>query len=153
MDATFFEDQPYYQNPSLQGEKLSEDCLWDFSTIPLPISIGSPNLSKPPAESIMPLTIMENTETKLGTGEDLPMLNHQPELHVYSRKAKHQAPQEVPVVTLQEHCQQTEPETNPKCEGVSGFPGSQQEDMLQRQNDLDLDMLIAIRKGIRSCTK
>ena len=56
---------------------------------------------------------MENTKTDLETGGDLPRLNHQPELHVYSRKAKHQAPQEVPVVTLQEHCQQTEPETIP----------------------------------------
>ena len=89
MDATFFEDQPYYPNPSLQGEKLSQDCLWDFSTIPLPISTGSPNLSKPPAESILPLTIMEKTETELGTGGDLPILNHQPELCVYLRKAKH----------------------------------------------------------------
>ena len=84
MDATFFENQPYYPNPSLQGENLSEDCLWDFSTIPFPISTGSPNLSKPPAESIMPLTIMENTETELGTGEDLRTLNHQLELCVYS---------------------------------------------------------------------
>ena len=160
MDATFFENQPYYPNPSLQGEKLSEDCLWDFSTIPLPISTGSPNLSKPPTESIMPITTMENTETELGIGGDLPMLNHQPELHVYSRKAKHQAPQKVLVVTLQEHYQETELETNPKsegvsgCEGVLGFPGNQQEDMLQQQNDLDLDldMPIAVRKGIRSCT-
>ena len=27
----------------------------------------------------MPLTIMENIETELGTGGDQPMLNHQPE--------------------------------------------------------------------------
>ena len=63
------------------------------------MSIGSPNLSKPPAESIMVLIIMENIETKLGTGGDLPMLNHQPKLRVYLRKTKHQVPQEVLAVT------------------------------------------------------
>ena len=120
-------------------------------TIPVPVSTESSNLSKSPPESIMPLTIMENTKTDLETGGDLPRLNHQPELHVYSWKAKHQAPQEVPAVTLHEHCQLTEPETNPKCEGVSGFPSSQQEDILQQQNDLD--MSIAVKKSIRSCTK
>ena len=66
-NATFFENQPYYPNPSLQGENLSEDCLWDFSTIPLPVSTESPNLSKPPAKSIMSLTIMKNIEPKLET--------------------------------------------------------------------------------------
>ncbi|RVW92095.1 hypothetical protein CK203_037048 [Vitis vinifera] len=104
----------------------------------------------------MPITTMENTETELGIGGDLPMLNHQHKLRVYSRKAKHQAPQKVLVVTLQEHYQETELETNPKsegvsgCEGVLGFPGNQQEDMLQQQNDLDLDldMPIAVRKEV-----
>ena len=74
----------------------------------------------------MPLTIMENVEPELEIGRDPPRLTNQS--CVYLRKEKHHAPQEVPVVTLQEHCQETEPETNPKCEGVSGFPNSQQED-------------------------
>ena len=53
-------------------------------TIPLPVSTESSNLSKSPPESIMPLTIMENTKTDLETGGDLPRLNHQPELRVSS---------------------------------------------------------------------
>ena len=68
----------------------------------------------------MPLTIMENVEPELEIGRDLPGLITNQSC-VYSRKEKHHAPQEVPVVTLQEHCQETEPETIPNVKESQVF--------------------------------
>lgn len=43
-DVSFLEHQPFYPNPTLQGETTSEDSYWDPSvTLPISLPLTQPN--------------------------------------------------------------------------------------------------------------
>ena len=159
-DVTFFEDTPYYTPTSLQGENSDQEahCHWDTLDVPLlpiihPLSTV-PSIPLPVQTELtetVPNTVQVNASPSLQqdnipileTGEETTMSNQQ-ELRVYSRRKISQGNKQVMNPT---HSQEAEPLVEPHPPKVSGNPKNNPSPIL------DLDVPIAIRKGIRSCTQ
>ncbi|CAN1791793.1 Retrovirus-related Pol polyprotein from transposon TNT 1-94, partial [Linum perenne] len=128
MDVTFFENQPYYSQPELQGENSRESQLWNIfpDSIMAVIDSGCENKT-------------EANEPGGSMSKDTP-----PIIQVYQRRKKN--PEEGENIT---HTQSSQsPETGPTAEtepqGIETVPSP---DLIN-----DLDAPIAHRKGVRSCT-
>ena len=97
-DVTFFENQPYFTQNSLQGKSLDEAHSWDVELVQLVISYSSiqfpspiqskesPNYSQP-----MPSTMTRPKREHLAP-KSL-------ELHVYTRRQQHRQKKNLPVDT------------------------------------------------------
>ena len=112
---------------------LGEDRFWDFS-ISLPVTPAIP--------------VVSPTETNLETKRDSPMLSPQQntKLCVYSRHKP--LTQEVQTFVSQPHCQESDPQVNSESENVEPAALSPVNTPVD-----DLDIPIALRKGVRSCTQ
>lgn len=153
MDVTFFETHPFYAQNSLQGESSNEGNFWEAS-LPSPIFPQSSELLSPPkltavqpCQSQSDLSSLETTQNSsqpmkstddenFKTGGET---QQQQELRVYSRRNN---PQRVEEPVHRQHCQETE-----LNEGI------QPQNTVLKPEIADLDVPIALRKGIRSCAQ
>ena len=155
MDVTFFENQPYYKKNSIQGESSQEECnFWhETSNLSTPkiTSTNSPeitSISPPEIASINPLANDNPTnllEPEILAPTECTQPTHEKELRVYTRRKRPQEKMETQILLEQNH------KSNPILES-SGNNNSHND-----SNDItsytDLDGPIAIRKGVRKCTK
>jgi hypothetical protein len=152
MDVTFLEQQRFYKKTSLQGESVSED---NFLNEPLPtpiLCIENTNLNNHTTE-----LIEQHVETSpdyeidkgnlvpdLGgsqTQEEIPQSNQ--ELHVYTRKFP-QRNKKQSIISAP-----SQPET--PDDGPTEIPQEQTDNSKNSTDNVDLP--IALRKKIRTCTK
>ena len=90
MDATFFEQEPYFSKNTLQGENLNEDCFWNpseqtidpsSSSEPPPLTLPQiPTLNKSSVPSIIEKSVTRRDTHSLRPAEPLKQ-----QLRVYSR--------------------------------------------------------------------
>ncbi|KAM7485815.1 hypothetical protein LguiA_001824 [Lonicera macranthoides] len=160
MDVTFFEGRSYY-NSHLQGESTSEDggCGFDNSVVDVLIE-QVPNYFNTQSGKTNELNI---EDTCVGNGEQPGLVSSQnlttdrPEMCaklykglVYSRKNPEQGRQETILLQPQESNLEVDHDTH---DDSSEIPeGSSQANIESTQSD-QLDLPIALRKGVRACTK
>ena len=146
MDVTFFENQPFYPNTVIQGEREhNEEYQYrDIiesppNVVPIPSVLQSVNPNVPNVESAPNVESLpsESSHPIL----DLPTNN---ELRVYSRRAR---------ASRQEEESQTlpKPDQEPNLDSLNKG-NIISEDPIEIPED-DLDCPIALRKGVRSCTQ
>lgn len=139
-DVTFFENTPYFSPTSLQGEKWDEACCsWDIHDLPLLDVKLDTAVSIPESTKISPPVIDPISPVLETRGDSTLSISKQPELQVYSRKKKSQANKEIMNPT---HSHEDEPMVESHSPNESG----------KFSHIPDLDMPIALRKGVRSCT-
>jgi len=165
MDVSFVESQPYFEQNCLQGERENNEAqIWE-TTIPLPVSlpntyfhlpilepstsssqeIGSQNNGKK-GNTSLPLPNLDDSQTG---GEILRQdhINPTSEFRVYTRRGTHQKNKDLPTTLAQD--QPLSP-----SDGPSTTPGNSNPVVLNSSpSTSDLDVSIALRKGIRTCTK
>ncbi|KAK8349703.1 hypothetical protein V6Z11_A06G162300 [Gossypium hirsutum] len=154
MDITFYEQDSYFTQAEIQGETWS-----DFQ----PQQVSPPNLHSQPSElpSCSPLpadlspvnapidspvvpmtnsptptlnTLPENTPTPIDSLQKTPPPK---QLRVYTRKIRH-----IPETVLQ----------SDSCRELDLGPAAEMKEEISKPTTLD-DFPIAIRKGVRQCTK
>ena len=144
MDVTFFENQSFYPKKPLQGEIRNEAVSWDPTPSPILPLLADPILSpsnNPTIPTAPPPLADQTHEPTPGTNDLESAMNinnsnkgedshQQPELHVYSRRNTSRRIQNV--VDPQSY-QESDPNSSPEVS--------------------DLDCPIALRKGVRSCTR
>lgn len=163
MDVTFLENQAYYHKTNMQGENMKAHQFWEtlnldhednlplhpqlptpsVSQFPTPIqhSISEPSQSEP--ENHLPTTpphppIQDHSETPQTA-------NH--ELRVYARK-------KMPEKTIEQGPLTCDQESQPSpipAQIHSGKGHTDQEKKVPVTDDLNIP--IALRKGVRTCTK
>lgn len=167
MDVTFFEHQPYYPKSDIQGENsyTQEYQLWDeISDLDTPHTSSNPvntqietvstHQNEPTVPYLdPPAEIPEFTNTSSSPADDqpnkipsLPSLRSQDttqskDLITYSRRNKNQ--KEIEHQVPLEQTQELEPDSRSKDPQGNSTPESSK----------DSDLPIAVRKGVRECTK
>lgn len=124
----------------------TEPVVPSSPTVPSILTIPSTSSLPEPIEPIptnTPMNQPQENEPVLETRGDTTMPNQQ-ELHVYSRKRISQGNKQIMNPT---HSQEAEPVVEPHSPSVSGNLKN------NPSPNLDLDVPIAIRKGIRSCSQ
>lgn len=144
MDVTFFENQPYYPKVAIQGERTQieqESQLWPIAEIEMD-TVETLETASP---------IIEHTSETHETEPSNPSTQADKPLLVYSRRR--QKPQTEP-----EAC--TFPKQSESSSQIPELPEIHQgntipnpEFNIPNTEFSDLDMPIAIRKGVRSCTQ
>jgi hypothetical protein len=127
LDVTFFENEPYFQKTSLQGEILSES---EDRSLTIPLDLGPSSNFIPNTGSNMPFT-----EDNLNSGGEQKE-QHNKEMIVYSRKPKSKDKEKLTLEAPRE----SEPVIAPDTHELSST-----------SQDTD-DLPIALRKQTRSCT-
>lgn len=149
MDVSFLETTPHFTKKSLQGEISEvEENFWDTS-VPLPNVIFPTQEPNPSISDYDRLgeqgSLMPSKENSLTGGEVL----QNSELQVYTRKRFHPRNKDMKVNPVQVQSE------NPSS-GTSGNPTPTLSPS-NISNDApiisDLDVPIAVRKGVRNCTK
>ncbi|CAN1141583.1 Serine/threonine-protein kinase TOR, partial [Linum perenne] len=155
-DVTFFESEPYFPNSSIQGEKtVIESQIWEMIevTSPLNNTIHSSEPSNPshPPQPRQPDSIQLNIQDSEPTQEN-PVNPKNPEIRVYQRRKDNQA-KDKQVIT---HSQQSQDSNSNSASSGQGMSTHETEDDIVISNDDlpndDLDVPIARRKGVRTCT-
>lgn len=144
MDVQFLETVPFYTKTSLQGENLNEDQFWQQEEQPKP-AIFFPEINQ--EMDTLPRENVENTDLSMPSktvsqtgGETLPPKST--ELRVYNRRRFNPNIENLPVNP--EHGQSSSPSPPiPGNPSINPIPLS----------FTDLDVPVAIRKGVRNCTK
>ena len=145
MDVTFFENQPYFTQNSIQGENSQNECnFWYLTESQVSNRIPVDTTVEPEPTHILAETesASNNTpiEPSLSPKSSQTQTAHEKELRVYTRRNKPQEMVEIPIIPEQSH----------ESEPISGNSGNH---VVNDHNDNDLDVPIAIRKGVRECTK
>ena len=147
MDVTFFENQPYYKKNSIQGESSQEECNFWHETS----NLSTPeitSISPPEIASISPLANDNPTnllEPEILAPTECTQPVHEKELRVYTRRKRPQEEMETQILPEQNH------ESDPILE--SSGNNNSHNDSNDMTSYTDLDVPIAIRKGVRECTK
>ena len=142
MDVNFVETIPFFSKTSLQGKRANENQFWHVSK-PVPTTfshdntpidgtefVDKENLGKPS----LPMLEVRNSQVEEET------FHNNSELRVYSRKKFHQTARENPTI----------------LEGQSSTPSNTQSSGISDSIPIvgnDLDIPIALRKGVRTCTR
>ena len=163
-DVSFFENQPYFSTTSIQGENLRESRFLEI------VSTSLPPVESPPNPNPMPLVDVEPRKEK--TQQTVP------ELHVYSRRQHYQqftgqapsssiAPSPEPGLNPTQNLNngnKDQPEIDrtdlslnlaPNPNSISSYqPKNNESETSSNQNQKiqELDLPIAQRKGVYSCT-
>ena len=136
MDVTFFEDNPYYSKTDIQGENFEEYQFLDYPTlyhsdpIVIPVQVDSnsenPGIQTPPTD---------------GTSNQ----DAQKDYIVYTRRPR-QHTKVVEQVTTETHNHESPPNSpgNTQSNDSTSYISPNESD--------DLNILVALRKGKRSCT-
>ncbi|KAL5779663.1 hypothetical protein ACOSQ2_010400 [Xanthoceras sorbifolium] len=140
MDVTFLEQNPYYPKADIQGEKSAEYQSWDIPIIPDPQIPNEPQSDSQQHENSPP-----NTPT--------PKQPHiQPtqnsEIRVYSRRKINQ--EGMGNQTHIQHIQDSNPSSSPHENSQGNVPS---EPISVELPPNDLDIPIALRKGVKSFTQ
>jgi hypothetical protein len=125
LDVTFFENIPYFQKTSLQGEIIHEDRFLDFDL--------SPTESIPPEPIPPPSSNMPSIEGNLNPGGDIEKQSDK-EILIYSRKPKSRHKENL----TSEAPRESEPMIAPDPRTVSEVS--------------DINLPIDLRKPTQSCT-
>ncbi|OIS96452.1 putative mitochondrial protein, partial [Nicotiana attenuata] len=155
MDITFFESEPYFKS-HLRGEKLREDSL-QFLDLSEPrkesdsriysdkdFSVLSPELDVLNSENLESESLRKNQDINTNKANDQAGTK---ELIVYSRRSKNQRHE----TGTTRHCQESKPQDSTNPQGNS--PISLSESSPVQSDSSDLDLPIALRKGVRHCAK
>ncbi|CAH9105932.1 unnamed protein product, partial [Cuscuta epithymum] len=155
MDVTFFENQPFFNKTSLQGEHLvnDEDKFWKCNVLPLPVFNDQTELANDKH------TITNNSTPHK---ESATMRNMAPttELRVYSRRKERK--KVIPQLTDAQPIPTPSPAPgntlilHPTLEKNQVFDHNNLNPTSESvfvPNQSDLNEPIAIRKGVRECTK
>ena len=149
MDVTFLENQAYFPKTQLQGvisRNSSSDQFWDIAIL-ADIALPAPIFKS--ATSTIPVTISKSSpETtivpfKPDSAPNLPA-NLTSELWVYSRR---KVAKDIQTPMPSAHGRLTEPNPDPHDQNSSNTVTDTNPAVLN-----DLDVPIAFRKGVRSCT-
>ena len=126
MDVTFFETQPYYPKIDIQGENSTQEYqLWNLESF---------------------------SESSITTKNHVPIEScNQPEFIVDLRDKEH-IQEETEEGALSQQTHEAEPGSNPRKIPGSNAPDSDGIVDSELENDI-LNMPIAWRKGVRSCTQ
>lgn len=161
MDVTFFESQSFFSLNSPQGEtepitSSLDGNFWEIDD--LNTRIESPQSKIPEIDGlntespqpkipipIVPITQIEESVPIISCNNEDDQVNpnrsdKQPETLVYSRRQTVQRGVEPPQPQQQSH------------ESISSL-GTEQSTLVPQDNTNDLDLPIALRKGVRSCTQ
>ncbi|KAM6551619.1 hypothetical protein CsatB_001427 [Cannabis sativa] len=154
MDVTFFENHAYYKS-EIQGENAGESHLWD--TIPSINNTSSPSVHHENSSDSQVIESQVSSSSKLMGSQ---IIEHcpnppialapcqKPEIRVYTRRKK--SGKDIEHTTHMEDHHASEPDPH-SLETHSGLSNSNHDKVLQINDDLDLP--IALRKGVRACTK
>ncbi|KAM7491063.1 hypothetical protein LguiA_033984 [Lonicera macranthoides] len=164
MDVTFFEGKSYYNDSHLQGESKSEDgsCGFDNSVVDV-LYEQAPNDFNTQSGKINELNI-EDTGVGNGNGEQPGLVSSQnlittdgPEMCakrykglVYSRKIPEQGRKETIPQQPQESNLEVDHNTH---DDSSEIPEGSSQNNTESTQSNQLDLPIALRKGVRACTK
>ena len=126
MDVTFFEQQPYYSKPAIQGENITKEYqLWDntsseiptisttldsstFHQSPRPLTINCDSLPHIEPSTPLPNDLIEPSTPFPSTPQITPAKNN--EIRVYSRRNKTQG--EIENRTHPEQVQESKPSSS-----------------------------------------
>uniref|UniRef100_A0A2P2MB67 Retrovirus-related Pol polyprotein from transposon TNT 1-94 n=1 Tax=Rhizophora mucronata TaxID=61149 RepID=A0A2P2MB67_RHIMU len=138
MDVMFLENQLYFQNNFFQGKKLYEKNSWNIQHI-LP-------------KALHPHPIVPCMEESLTGGETLPN-NSEPEVIIYIRKKSHKYRESsIPEATPRQSKALDLGDVNFPQSSSPSIDSSSIPNKFAKLEYNDLNILIFIRKGNRSCT-
>ena len=144
MDVTFFENKPFYPISDIQGENMSEYLSWENLLESLPTPSNPTIVPVVPIDPLSP--IPDLGEQNQGSIKETPEHSSQlpvptSELRVYTRRKRNQ--EEIQPAQPQET---HESQPNLTSENMQGTTTTTD----LTNNDLELP--IALRKGVRTCT-
>ena len=167
MDVTFFENKPYYPNSAIQGEKNGQE-LQDKNWISLIDTTSKTPSSPSPILTFVPVSShpiplskpIPNPESRVSS----PTCVQNTELQVYSQRKRQPERPESELVPTQQIQESNLSLSTPELDSVSvaekGTEINQNLDqhfvsVIEKGTETyqDLDQLIALRKGICSCTQ
>ncbi|KAL5851107.1 hypothetical protein ACOSQ3_006225 [Xanthoceras sorbifolium] len=140
MDVTFLEQNPYYPKADIQGEKSAEYPSWDIPITPDPQIPNEPQSDPQQHDNSPPNTLTPKQPHIQPTQNS--------EIRVYSRRKLNQ--EGMGNQTHIQHIQDSNPSSSPH-ENSQGNVPSEPISIELPPNDLDIP--IALRKGVRSCTQ
>ncbi|KAL8118242.1 hypothetical protein AgCh_015962, partial [Apium graveolens] len=169
MDVTFFENIPFYSNSGIQGESNKNEFQnWDWSSIIEPNLVSqSSNIYSPAIPTLVPTpTLVPNSDLDKHISPSNSVIDQSPvaypkhlllpndAIKVYERRKTRDIPvqnqqgQETPICQVEPENVQNEVSTDSKS-----VSGCQQITQSSPGFDPELDLPIAQRKGVRSCTQ
>ena len=141
-DVSFLEDQPFF-SMSHSDSSITRAKLWDSFFLPHQFqSLEPSSIIKSAPESCFPTpnSVSNSGGDQVDWIQDHPALNKP--LFVYYRRPRD--PQSNPT---------SDPEVGSKTESTKSVDSLQEAEATSNEEDLLLDVPIAIRKGVRSCTQ